>query len=314
MTRPPAGVFFRNPVSSSHVIAHIKALVGLSLLEGPSDLELEGTCDSRCGGHKQLVFTTCEHYSNRLSLTESLVLIDEIPDKLIRGSNQFCMLCDPRAIFIDVLTWLIETVGVDAHHRGFTNEATISVNAQVSSAAIVEHGVEIGSGSVISAGAVVKTGTRIGKNTFIRENAVIGSDGVTVYRTADDRLLKFPHLGGVFIGSNTEIGVSTVVAGGILAPTIVDSDVIIGSLCNIGHGSKVGRLVWMSVGSLLGGHTTVNTGATIAMGCCIRDNLVIGEKASLGMGSVVVKDVEATHAVFGNPAKRMPRLKTGPSR
>lgn len=215
---------------------------------------------------------------------------------------------------MDVLTWLIHSTGVDAHWSGYTSEAEISSEARVASSAVIELGVEIGEGSVICAGAVIKRGSRIGRNTIIRENVVIGSDGVTVYRAADGRLLKFPHVGGVSIGDNTEIGANAVIAGGILAPTFIGNDVVIGNLCNVGHGAVVEDRVWMSVGSLLGGHTTVHAGATIAMGVNVRDNLVIGAEASLGMGSVVVKNVEPNHSMFGNPAKRMVGLKTGPKR
>ncbi|OHY79846.1 hypothetical protein [Marinobacter sp. AC-23] len=315
MNKPSSGAFFRNSIGSAQVIAFLEQKYSFQAeLAGLGDVPLEGTCDSRNGGHRQLVFSTREHFSKAKTLTESLVLIDDIPDETIQGSNQFCQISDPRAAFIDVLEWLITSEGLDAHQRGFTKEATISNDAQVASSAVIEPGVEVGAGSIVSAGAVIKTGTRIGKNTVIRENVVIGSDGVTVYRAKDGRLLKFPHVGGVCIGDKTEIGANTVVAEGILAPTFIGSEVVIGNLCNIGHGAIVEDSVWMSVGTLLGGHTTVCARATIAMGVSVRDNLVIGEEASLGMGSVVVKDVEAQHSMFGNPAKRMVGLKTGPKR
>ena len=315
MRQPSSGSFFRNPVSSTQITAFLanKYSPQLSLC-GPDNVLLEGTCDSRNGGHRQLVFSIRENFPNVRALTESLILIDDIPDETAQGSNQFCRVDDPRAAFIEVLEWLIKSEGLDAHQRGFTKDAIISSGAQVASTAVVEPGVEVGAGSIISAGAVIKTGTRIGKNTVIRENVVIGSDGVTVYRATDGRLLKFPHVGGVVIGSNTEIGANAVVAEGILAPTFIGDDVVIGNLCNIGHGAIVEEGVWMSVGTLLGGHTIVHTGATIAMGVSVRDNLVIGDGASLGMGSVVVKNVEARHSMFGNPAKRMVGLATGPKR
>jgi len=308
------GTFFRTPVNSSNVIAFVEKLVGPVVLSNTKNLELEGVCDSRAGGHKQLAFANSEHYGKDTDLTDSFVLIDEFPNDSTQGSNQFCVVPDPRAVFMDVLTWLIDSVGVDAHYRGYASEATVSNEAQVANSAVIEPGVEVGEGSVISAGAVIKRGSRIGRNTIIRENVVIGSDGVTVYRAADGRLLKFPHVGGVSIGDDTEIGANTVIAGGILAPTFIGNDVVIGNLCNVGHGAVVEDRVWMSVGSLLGGHTTVHTGATIAMGVSVRDNLVIGTEASLGMGSIVVKNVEPNHSMFGNPAKRMAGLKTGPKR
>lgn len=313
MSMTLSGSFFRSPVDSLQVITFLKNRYSIEVA-GLGNVSLEGTCDSRNGGANQLVFSTLKHFSQAKALNRSLILIDELPTEPARGSNQFCQVRDPRAAFIDALSWLMAVVGVDAHERGFAEKAAISDNAHIASTANIEPGVEIGAGCVISSGAVIKAGTRIGNNTIIRENAVIGSDGVTAYRTIDGRLLKFPHVGGVFIGDDTEIGANTVVAGGILAPTYVGNKVIIGSLCNVGHAVAIGDGVWMSTGSLLGGHASIGADATIAMGVAVRDNLVIGEKASLGMGSVVIKSVEAGQSVFGNPAKRMIGLTTGPKR
>lgn len=314
MKNPLRSTFFRTPVRSDQLITFLEKKYSCEPGIRHPSLPLEGTCDSRNGGFRQLVFTSCENFRNSKTLAESFVLIDEIPDESDQGSNFLYKVADPRAAFMDILGWLITSVGFDAHQRGFTKEATVSTEARVASTAVIEPGVGIGAGSIISAGAIIKTGTRIGEKTIIRENAVIGCDGITVYRAKDGRLLKFPHVGGVSIGSQTEIGANTVISGGILAPTVIGDEVIIGNLCNIGHGAIIEDRVWISVGSLLGGHTTVQSEATIAMGVSIRDNLVIGSKASLGMGSVVVKNVEAKHSMFGNPAKRMPGLKTGPQR
>lgn len=314
MTYQTEGCYFRTPLNSDELVRFVESRVGPTQLVGPNHLILEGTCDSRSGGQRQVVFTTRDDYADGVALKDSLVLIERVPDDARASTNQYCIVADPRAIFIDLLTWIIDTVGVDAHRRGFQQSAMISKDAQVSKSAFVERGVEIGAGSVISAGVVIKSGTRIGKHTVIRENAVIGSVGVTVYRAIDGRLLKFPHVGGVTIGDNTEIGANVVVAGGVLSPTIIGDEVVMGNLCNIGHGAIVKNGVWMSVGTLVGGHTRIDAGATIAMGVTVRDNLIIGPGASLGMGSVVVKHVEAGRSMFGNPAKRTAALKTGPKR
>lgn len=315
MMTPRTGAFLQYEITTKDVIGFLEARgCWPEAIIGPEGLSIRGVCDSRHGGNRQLVFSTIENYSSAFGLTESVVLIDEIPCEANLGSNQFIKVSDARATFIDILQWLLDHVGVDAHRPGFSRSANISEQATISAHAIVEEGVEIAEGATVCAGAVIKSGTKIGRNSIIRENVVIGCDGVTVYRANDGRLLKFPHVGGVSIGDNTEIGANAVIVGGILGPTSIANDVVIGNLCNIGHGAEIGEGVWMSVGSLIGGHTTIQAEATIAMGVKVRDNLVIGERASLGMGSVVVKDVELGHSMFGNPAKRMPGLKTGPRR
>lgn len=49
--------------------------------------------------------------------------------------------------------------------------------------------------------------------------------------------------------------------------------------------------------------TVVKKGASIGSGCTILSNITIGEKAIVGAGSVVTKDVPANAIVAGNPAR-----------
>src|SRR5947209_1798291 len=49
--------------------------------------------------------------------------------------------------------------------------------------------------------------------------------------------------------------------------------------------------------------TVVRRGASIGSGATILSNLIIGENALVGAGSVVTKDVPANVIVVGNPAK-----------
>lgn len=54
--------------------------------------------------------------------------------------------------------------------------------------------------------------------------------------------------------------------------------------------------------------TVVKKGASIGSGSTILSNVVIGEKAIVGAGSVVTKDVPANTIVAGNPAKTLRRV------
>ncbi len=56
--------------------------------------------------------------------------------------------------------------------------------------------------------------------------------------------------------------------------------------------------------------TVVKKGASIGSGATILCNLVIGENAIVGAGSVVTKDVPANTIVAGNPAKFLRSVET----
>lgn len=220
---------------------------------------------------------------------------------------------DPRALFIDTLAYLQKSklIGLTSL---LPDNPTISLDARIGENVVIEPGVQIdagvkiGSGSAVLAGAWLKTGVTVGENT------VIGTGGINGYVGHDGKRRCFPHLAGVIIGHDVSVGASCVIVRGILSSTLIGANSIIGNLCNIGHGVETGENVWMSAGTLVGGHTKIGDKATIAIGCTIRDNVSIGANANIGMGSVVTKNVRTGISVFGNPAKSFATIKAGPKR
>ncbi len=221
---------------------------------------------------------------------------------------------DPRAVFIDLSTSLLNSGKLqisDAVPRPFGVEPSASIGAHT----VIHADVRIDRGVSIGNHCVIHRGTWIQENAVIRDHAVIGCDGINAYRGLDGRQRGFPHLASVVIGKHTQVGAGTVIPRGILSSTVIGEQVVVGNLCNIGHGAVIGNDVWMSVGTLVGGHTNVGDRTTLAMGVVVRDNLDIGEDAQVGMGSVVVRNVESGASVFGNPARSISgKLKAGPER
>ncbi|MGB5965068.1 MAG: DapH/DapD/GlmU-related protein [Sulfurimonadaceae bacterium] len=284
-------------------------------LPSSSKKEYQGLSDGRSAEADTLCFVDREPTDDVIkSLREALVITTKELHQHFPDSEAIYTE-DPRALFIK----LIDLFDREKRCAPFTSQIkvqvpTIDPQALIDERAIIEEGVSVGKGSVISAGSVLKRGTVIGENCIIRENCTIGCNGIALYKTANDETLRFPHLAGVQIGDNVELGAGAVIVRGTLANTVIEDDSVIGNLCNIGHGVKVGQKVWMSVGSLIGGNCTIGNGTTIGLGVRLRDNLTIGEDVSIGMGSVVTKNLPSGVSVFGNPAKKLRSLSTGPKR
>jgi acetyltransferase-like isoleucine patch superfamily enzyme len=165
----------------------------------------------------------------------------------------------------------------------------------------------------------------IEKNVDIREGAIIGKN-VTI------RSFTVIY-GDVIIGDDVSIGHGTVIRPG----TIIEKDVSIGSLnqiegdCKIMEGTRFHSNVHISKKSIIGkrcfiapGFVPTNTPhpfcperAKCIKGVTVEDDvkiganvttapgITIGRNSLIGIGSVIVRNVEPDSFMFGNPAKRL---------
>ncbi|RPH48546.1 MAG: N-acetyltransferase [Desulfobacteraceae bacterium] len=137
------------------------------------------------------------------------------------------------------------------------------------------------------------------------------------------KLSKFINLYGCSIGDNTKIGAFVEIQKNafvgnnckISSHTFICEGVTIEDNVFIGHSvtfinDKKPRAT-TSDGSLQTEAdwtvepTLVKKGASVGSGCTILSNIIIGENAILGAGSVITKDVPPGAVVAGNPAKRI---------
>ena len=74
---------------------------------------------------------------------------------------------------------------------------------------------------------------------------------------------------------------------------------------NVAHDAHVGKWSTLSGKCALNGH--VQVGEMVYMGCgvLVAPSKKIGDRATVGIGSVVVSNVKADSTVFGNPAKKV---------
>ena len=87
------------------------------------------------------------------------------------------------------------------------------------------------------------------------------------------------------------------------ADVIIGENIIVHSGCNIVEGSKIGSHSFLSLGCFIGSRTTIGLGCFIGPNASISDHLSIEDSVIVGMGSVVLKNLEANSVYVGNPAK-----------
>lgn len=146
---------------------------------------------------------------------------------------------------------------------------------------------------------------KLGKNIRIGSNCTIGFDGFGFEQDKDGTQERFPHIGKVIIGDDVEIGAGTCIDRGALGDTIIGEGTKIDNLVHIAHNVEIGKNCLIVALTCIGGGVTIEDGAYIGIGASIRNQMKIGEKAFIGMGAVVVKEVDPGVTVIGNPAKPM---------
>lgn len=137
----------------------------------------------------------------------------------------------------------------------------------------------------------------------------------------DVRLSKFINLYGCEVGDNTKIGAFVEIQKNakvgknckVSSHTFVCEGVIIEDDVFIGHSVTFINDSYPRATAVDGQlqteqdwkveQTLVKKGASIGSGSTILSKLTIGEKAIVGAGSVVTKDVPANAIVAGNPAR-----------
>jgi sugar O-acyltransferase (sialic acid O-acetyltransferase NeuD family) len=105
--------------------------------------------------------------------------------------------------------------------------------------------------------------------------------------------------------ASVKLGAGTMVcAGAVLTCNILLGDhVLINLNSTIGHDSRIDSFTSIMPGVNIAGEVSVGEAVLLGSGCNIRNRIVVGNCAKVGMGAAVVRDVEPDATVAGVPAK-----------
>jgi UDP-3-O-[3-hydroxymyristoyl] glucosamine N-acyltransferase len=165
--------------------------------------------------------------------------------------------------------------------------------------------VQIGKECIIHGGVYIFGNTQIGDRVTIKPNAVIGGEGFGYALRNANPPIKMPHLGGVLIGNDVEIGSSSSIDRGTFGNTVISNSVKIDNGVHIAHNVLIGARSLIIANSEISGSVVIGEDVWVAPMVSIREKIKVGDRSVIGLGSVVTKNVAADTVVYGVPAKEV---------
>jgi len=109
----------------------------------------------------------------------------------------------------------------------------------------------------------------------------------------------------VIIGQRTKIGIGCIIQPNVIISNdiVIKDSVFINCNTNIGHNVVIGNYSSLMVNISIGGHCQIGDNVLIGSGANLRPNIKVFSGTTIGIGSVVIRDILKGGSYFGNPAK-----------
>lgn len=149
---------------------------------------------------------------------------------------------------------------------------------------------------------VVRERCVLGQRVILHSGCVIGADGFG-YRLSAGRYVKIPHIGGVSIGDDCEIGANATVDRGKFADTVIGEGSKLDNSVQVGHNVVLGRHTILVSHVAIGGSVCAGDHLTMGGGSVVADHLTLGPGVRVAGFSAVTGDAEAEAQLVGAPAR-----------
>lgn len=193
-----------------------------------------------------------------------------------------------------------------------TNTGFIHPSAVVEPSAKIGQGTSIGAGCYIGEYVVVGenciieanvslTYAHVGHKTILHSGCVIGCDGFG-FAYDGKQLIKVPQVGMVKIGNNVEIGACSTVDRGSLEDTVIEDDVKIDNLVQVGHNVKIGQGSQIVAQTGLAGSSKLGKGVVIGGQSGVVGHIEVADGVMIAACSLVTKSLLQKGTYAGLPA------------
>lgn len=195
-------------------------------------------------------------------------------------------------------------------------DVSIAANVVIGEHCVIGDGCEIGANTVIGdhcvlgrdcllrANVTLYHDVVLGDRVQIHSGAVIGADGFG-FAPDKGRWHKIAQLGGVRIGNDVDIGANTCVDRGALADTVIEDNVILDNLIQIGHNVRLGEGSAMAANVGVAGSTTIGKHCTVSGGAGIAGHLTLADGVHVAAMTTISKSITESGA-YATGTAQMP--------
>lgn len=251
-------------------------------------------------------------YKESFDNVDIKLIIISTEEKIYEPFKNIIQTSKPKSLFFKILAYFFnEPVRFNegklnkTYPNSYVSEsAKIGDNVKIGIGCVIEEGAVIGANTLISHNVIIKSNAIIGDNCTIFAGAVIGERGFNPSTTLDGSKNMLEHYGGVIIEDDVHIGENSVIVRGAIDDTIVKRGTKLNTMVHVAHNCYIGENTVISMPTHVSGSVTIGKNCHIAA-TTIRNQCTLGDNATLGLGSVVVKDVDSNTTVIGNPARPM---------
>lgn len=307
---------------TSYNLSALAELVG-GTLDGNAEVEVTGVADLGEADPNQASWLSRQRHAGKLATSRAAVVLvpldcEPAPRPVIRCRNVDRSVARLLGAFARPTS--VPPPGI---HPSAVMHDTVVVGSEPSIGpnVVIDSGVRIGSGCVIHAGVFVGRETTIGDDCVIWPNAVI-RDGcilghrVTIYPCAvigadgfgfhfdEDRHNRIPHVGGVILGDDVEIGACSCVDRAKFGYTTVGRGTKIDNLVQVGHNVRIGEHCVLAGQIGIGGSVRIGDFGALGGQAALVENVTLGRGVRVGGGdTTITHDVADGMTVSGYPAQ-----------
>jgi len=301
-------------------LSELADLVG-GTLRGPGDLRITGVAPLRAAEPGDIAWLSDTRYTARLAETKAAAVL--VPASIEKTPQAAIVCASVDHALALVMNHFAPPVphppaGVDPTAR-VAADAVLGADVAVGPYAVVEPGARIGDGTILDAGVyvgadtivgahcrfwpyvVVRERCRTGDRVVIHPHAVIGADGFGYY-LHQGRHRRVPHIGGVVIGNDVEIGAAACVDRSKTGNTVIDEGAKIDNLVQVAHNVAVGAHSVLCAQVGVAGSARLGKYVVLGGHVGIRDNITLADGVQVAACSCVPQDVEAGVKMAGLPA------------